>query len=444
MTKNILQDVMPPKKRSIRDIPLSRKREDVSSANNLSDFSGPIEGIRSSEGMVSSKNNQSKKIWWFLGVIFLVLFLFVISNIFSGAKITLVPKQEQVEFSATFTAFSSSDSDKDTEDISYNVITLEETGSMSTSNLTEKDVDKKSSGEIIIFNDDSSAPQRLVINTRFETPEGLIYRIPKSVVVPGKTVVGGKSVPGSVVVTVYADSPGESYNIGLTDFTVPGFKGTDKFSKFYARSKTAMKGGYSGIMKMVDDSELKDMKQIMHEDLVKKLKESVYAQIPGNLILYEDGIFIDFESQDNIDLGDSVQVVEKGFLRAVSFDRDSLSQYLANNILPEDMASETLEISNIEDLNFSVEEKDLVSIEDNDSFDFDISGSANFIWTFDEEKMKGDFSGQPKKNVNIILANFSGIKEAEVSISPFWKRNFPQNVDKIKIEKVFSASLENL
>src|SRR3989339_574806 len=407
MTKNILQDVMPPKKRSIRDIPLSRKREDVSSSNNLSDFSGPIEGIRSSEGMVAIARRKSRKIWWFLGVIFLVLFLFVISNIFSGAKITLVPKQEQVEFSATFTAFSSSDSDKDTEDISYNVITLEETGSMSTSNLTEKDVDKKSSGEIIIFNDDSSAPQRLVINTRFETPEGLIYRIPKSV-------------------------------------AVPGFKGTDKFSKFYARSKTAMKGGYSGIMKMVDDSELKDMKQSIHEDLVKKLKESVYAQIPGNLILYEDGIFIDFESQDNIDLGDSVQVVEKGFLRAVSFDRDSLSQYLANNILPEDMASETLEISNIEDLNFSVEEKDLVSIEDNDSFDFDISGSANFIWTFDEEKMKGDFSGQPKKNVNIILANFSGIKEAEVSISPFWKRNFPQNVDKIKIEKVFSASLENL
>ena len=45
----------------------------------------------------------------------------------------------------------------------------------------------KSSGKIIVYNNFSSEPQRLIIRTRFESPEGLVYRIPESIVVPGKT-----------------------------------------------------------------------------------------------------------------------------------------------------------------------------------------------------------------------------------------------------------------
>jgi hypothetical protein len=83
----------------------------------------------------------------------------------------------------------------------------------------ETDVQKKASGRIVIYNNHNSSPQRLVKNTRFETPEGLIYRINESVTVPGAKIEGGEKVPGSVEAEVMADIPGQKYNIGLTDFT---------------------------------------------------------------------------------------------------------------------------------------------------------------------------------------------------------------------------------
>ena len=72
----------------------------------------------------------------------------------------------------------------------------------------EEAVEVKASGKIMVYNNFSSEPQRLIIRTRFETKEGLIYRIPESIVVPGKTVKMGWETPGSKEIGVFADEPG--------------------------------------------------------------------------------------------------------------------------------------------------------------------------------------------------------------------------------------------
>ncbi|MBU4480273.1 hypothetical protein KKG48_02425 [Patescibacteria group bacterium] len=432
MPKNILQDVMPPTKKTIRDIPLpnNRKKAENKKENEkehgLSDFPGPIEDIR------PPKKGASKTKWWFLVVAVFVAVYFFLAFVFSGAEIILVPKQEKVDLELNLTAVRD-DIKSNEEGIPFKTILIEGEDSRSTSNVTEKEVDKKASGEIIVFNDYSSSPERLVINTRFETLDGLIYRIPKSTVIPGRTTVNGKTTPGSITVTVYADSPGEDYNIGLVDFTIPGFKGTDRFSKYYARSKTEMTGGYSGIMKVVEDNELEKMRNDINVDLEKELKSKVYSQVPEGYVLYEDGIFVDFQHQPNLDLGDSVQVVEKGILRAVLFDKSNLSNFIAENLIA-GLGEGIVEISNLEDLIFKIDNKENIKPWEDNQFTFSLSGSAQFVWTFDEEKMKADFAGQSKKNTDSILSNFIGITDAEVIISPFWKSTFPENTERIKIE----------
>ncbi|MBU1557889.1 hypothetical protein KKC45_02915 [Patescibacteria group bacterium] len=430
MPKNVLQDVMPPKRRSIRDIPLSGNRKvHEDSSGHLSNFSGPIEGIRSSK----KPGNFFKIKWWLVVIVILIASFTVFTIFFSGAKIVLVPKQEVIDFEANLVGVRE-DSNSELEGVPYSILKISSDGFRATSNVTEKEVEKKASGEITIFNEYSSSSERLIINTRFETPDGKIYRTPKSVTVPGKTTRDGKVIPGSVTITVYADSSGEAYNIGLVDFTIPGFKGTDRFSKFYARSKSPMEGGFSGVMKIVEDSELKQMKEDIHEDLKKELRDSVYSQIPEGFVLFNDGIYINFESQNNIDLGDSVQVVEKGILNAVIFDKIGLSNYLSRNVVS--LTDNEVEIANIDELDFSIDKREYVNPWEDVSFDFSLGGTPNFIWVFDEQKMKEDFAGQPKKNANSLLANYDGIKEAEVTMSPFWKMNFPSDVDKIDIERV--------
>jgi len=116
-------------------------------------------------------------------------------------------------------------SEKETGGVPFDIMLVDEVGLKEVQSTSEDTVKEKASGQITVFNDFNENTQRLIKNTRFETSEGLIYRIQNSVVVPGQTVdSSGKTVPGSIVVTVYSDQPGEKYNIGLTDFTIPGFK----------------------------------------------------------------------------------------------------------------------------------------------------------------------------------------------------------------------------
>ncbi len=101
----------------------------------------------------------------------------------------------------------------------------------------------KARGTVTIYNTYSAAPQKLVATTRLLTKDGVLFRLVDSVVVPGMKKVDGKMVPGEVTAAVIADKPGEEYNIGPSEFSIPGFKGSPRYGKFYAKSTQPMIGG---------------------------------------------------------------------------------------------------------------------------------------------------------------------------------------------------------
>ena len=53
-------------------------------------------------------------------------------------------------------------------------------------------MERKASGQIIVYNAYNDNNQKLIKNTRFETPDGKIYRIQASIIVPGTKVEEGK------------------------------------------------------------------------------------------------------------------------------------------------------------------------------------------------------------------------------------------------------------
>ena len=114
--------------------------------------------------------------------------------------------------------------------------------------------DQKAQGIVAVFNK-SKTPQVLIASTRLEAPDGKVYRIPKTIVVSGAKTQGGKTTPGVLDVTVVADKPGVEYNLGLSDFTLPGLKGSPKYELVFARSKTEISGGASGEQIIVGKSD---------------------------------------------------------------------------------------------------------------------------------------------------------------------------------------------
>ena len=104
----------------------------------------------------------------------------------------------------------------------------------------------KARGMVTLYNAFSKESQALVATTRLQSPEGKIFRIVKSVTIPGFSEQDGQVQPGSVDVEIQADESGEAGNIGATKFTIPGFSGGPKSEKIYAESRETLHGGGAG------------------------------------------------------------------------------------------------------------------------------------------------------------------------------------------------------
>ena len=163
---------------------------------------------------------------WLLGTVVIIVAGVLLLNYFAGATVTIVPKHETTTMDERFTAIKNATG----ADLPYAIMSTTTSLSIEVPATGEKTVTTKASGKIVVYNEQTVA-QRLIKNTRFESPTGKIYRINDSITVPKASISGGKTTPGSLEVTVYADEAGPEYNIAPTDFTLPGLKSSPTFKK---------------------------------------------------------------------------------------------------------------------------------------------------------------------------------------------------------------------
>ncbi len=425
MSQNSFNDIVPPKRRSIRNI--SRSNVPKSKVGQSYEYNNtpPIPPDR------SKTNFFSKYGTWIISVVLLVVAVIILSLIFSYSKIIVNPKQKEVTVDGQFTALR----EPEIGELSYEIMQIEKTVSKVVSATDKEQIEKKSSGKILIFNNFSSKKQRLVTNTRFETPEGLIYRINESVSIPGqKKNSDGSITPGSVEVTVYGDEPGEKYNIPLKDFTIPGFKGSPQYSKFYARSKTPMTGGFAGERLKVEDGLFSKTKQSLEKKLREEMLNQVYTDIPSDFYFFEGGTFFNFPEPQIFDDGDNKARIESsGIVYAVIFKRKDFAQYIAQETIS-DYEGLPVYILSTKDLTLKKPTGEISQPWEEDSFTFSLKGTASIVWTFDESRLKEDLRNRPKSAVNTILKGYPAIYKAHASINPFWRQSFGNDPEKILVE----------
>jgi hypothetical protein len=419
-----IEDIVPPERRTIRNITNQHSRLKKLAPQRNEDDTMHYENPRSAR--------SSRFGLWFVAGIAVVIFALAFSLLFSGAKVEIVPKQRTVLLNGTFEALKEVSG---AGTLMYNVMTIEKTGSKTIAATGKEQVETKASGDLIIYNNFNSSSQRLIKNTRFETSDGLIYRINDSVTVPGKTTKGGEDIPGSVRVTVYADDFGDKYNIGLTDFTIPGFKGSPRFDGFYARSATPMKGGFTGERLVAEADELVKAESEIKENLRQQLLSEAFSQKPEKSLLYEDAIFVEFELVADKEIGDSVEVVERAVLYGVLFDTKDFSRHIAEKTIA-DFDDSDVEIINLSDLDFAILDKQNSRPWEREQISFTLNGSASIVWLFDEDLLKQDLSGRSKDALSTVLSGYPSVERAEAVLRPFWKSSFPENIQKIKVKQI--------
>lgn len=460
--KNITQDIVPPKK-TIRDVELpSRSRDEAKKASKFTTredpFTRPVsihtpkntqtvhdEPIRIDRAEKveetptdnykyeyhEPKKTGKKFIFIFAGVAVLAL-AFGVSAMFKSATITVSPLVQTKTLDESFTA----KKDIGSNSLNFQVVTVTKDleKAIDPKDITsEQKVERKAKGTIIIYNNFGVAPQKLVATTRFQTPEGLIFRLVNPTTVPGKYTKDGKMLPGSVEAEVVADQSGPTYNVGLKDFTVPGLK-TDpaKYKTIYARSKSEMTGGFSGVEKTVTKDVLLKAEKEMEETLKANLSKDVVAQIPGDFVLFQNSLSYKFDPAVTVTTSAGTTVAKKkGVVSAIIFDKKALTKAVLVKVLP-DANPDIIKITNLDSLAFNFATSTPLG-SSLSTINFSLKGEANFVWVIDEARLKNDLLGLSKSNANTIMTAYPSIKEAWVLTRPFWNTKIPSDPKKVTI-----------
>lgn len=386
----------------------------------------PEFSLEKSKSMPSK--NFKKFTWIFFGVT-LAIFLFLVFTSLGKAKIKLIPKKDN--FSVTVPVKISQNISEP--DPIYGLlpgkeIEIKKTVSKVFPSSGTKKVFKKSEGKITIYNNFDTNPQVLVAGTRFQTPDGLIFRIPERVVVPaGKRTENGFE-PGKIEVKVVADRAGEDYNIEPAKFTIPGFLGSPRYKGFYAESFEKFSGGFIGMSKFVTEEDIKGAEEVLKQEFLTSVKNELADK---DMIILDD--LIDWDIKENGKSNKAGDLTNNFYLgleikiKTIAIKKDNVVEFLSKYINNSGQGIVLKDKLNINYLNpkFDKESKKV---------SLNLSASGQTIKEIKKEEIVKNILGKNVKDLKNFFENMEGIESAKINLSPFWIKSVPKDPEKVEID----------
>ncbi|MDB5224618.1 MAG: hypothetical protein JWO43_240 [Candidatus Adlerbacteria bacterium] len=425
-----MQDMIPPPEgdRSIRNIPIPanhRKTLTPMSERPAENFDTPRR---------PASRTPRRRIWVWLGgiIILAALGVILLSSMFDSATVSVHPHAATVTATGPITASPSGTAGAT---LTYQTMSVNRTASSSVTASGSSQVTKTASGQVTVYNTYSTAPQQLITNTRFAAPDGKIYRIHSAITVPGTTKAADGSVkPGTVTATIYADQPGEAGNrTDATQFTIPGFQGDPRYTKFYAQSTAPIAGGFVGTQPTVAPADLATAQNTMKQALSSQVNAAITSSVPDGFIVIPGTVSVSYGEVVQTASGDSAALLTQTATGNAAMVRSSdLAQALAVQAVA-DYKQEPIAFadpstvaltSNVASSSASVGPLSIT-----------ISGSPALVWQFDTDAIKQALIGKPKSSFEGIIGAFKpSVEAAEATLRPFWKSSFPSDPNKITVE----------
>lgn len=297
----------------------------------------------------------------------------------------------------------------------------------------------------------------LMATTRFQTPEGIVFRLQADSTIPAGTVEN----PGRLDVLVVADEKdangaavGERGNIGPTRFFLPALLEESK-DDLYAENSSPMTGGTSEVITRITEEDL----QAAQIKLEAELKDNVLAELRKevlsvgnskglNLKLLEDASVLQFGTAD-VDLpieligqeAETFDVTGSLDLAGVAYDSDALYDLLKAEILAVETPGKQLISVDKNSISLSVLEANVpedrykitAQIQGVEEYEIDteLEGGAELA-----KKIKEHIAGKSIEEAKAYIQNLAEVNQVQIKIWPVWSPTIPSLPDNIKIKSL--------
>lgn len=293
-------------------------------------------------------------------------------------------------------------------------------------------VSYKAKGTLVVSNAYSASPQTLVATTRFEAPNGIIFRLDERVTIPGAKISGKTTTPGLLEVNVTADSPGESSNLSPTKgWKIPGFKGTPRYEKFIVENTASMKGGFVGDTPVVSDEQ--------KEKTLTETKNSLSNLLNGEMLVLMSDTFklldkaqtfqiTKNEYQATKDDPNKFGMFIEGEMKRIVFKEEALKDELFKKH-GKKYIEQGYTTAQSFDLSYGTTTIDFV----NKKMEVSVKGSIAYIHDINPTALREDFKNRNESELRQRIFSLPGIENATISLWPFWVRTVPESDGRIEI-----------
>lgn len=383
--------------------------------------------------VVKKPRNKKLPIFIILALAFIGL-LYALSVIFAHATLYVHNKVQHFTFADEVFNMQRTESSA----LHFEIMIVDGNESKEMTFTETKELSTKARGEVVIYNAFAKTPVKLLINTRLEDDAKNIYMTDKAVTIPGYTMSGTKVVPGSVVVGITAQNPGEKYNGDPRDFVIFGYKGTAKATKIYARSKTSLSGGATGNVYTPSATEKGTISTDIGVLLRNKLEKKLQAQVPEGYVFYPGSsqFTLDLNSDNLTSKTSDAKIEAKATLSAVLIKSEDLQKAIIKAVYANVGADEISEISvpDMSKLIFAYKNPTDVINKSTTNINFTLSGDGDLVWNPDLEKLHTTIVGMQVDQLDKIFKADPGIENVRVILRPPWQKNLPKKANYITVK----------
>ena len=401
--------------------------------SNLRVIAPPLETDQAEISKSSPRSFWSRpKTWlWLTSLLVLIgLALWLITAFFSRVTVTVNFRKTQFQNSDTFLA------DKTITGTNLDQKTLPAEVFKDRKNTTQlfpasgrAQVSQKAKGEIVIYNAYNSKPQILVATTRFQAPDGKMFRLDSQVTVPGAEVVDGKIIPASVTANVTADVAGPGYNVGpVPKLTIPGFKGTPRYDAFYGNLPQGTSDGFIGERGVPTNQDIAAAKIKTTSILTGSFTENVLASRPADYKILEGASSVAVTKltvNSNTNAQGNFSVLGEAEYQAIGFRETDLKTILLQ-VATQNQPGQVFEKI---DLTYSNVKPNFTQ----GTLQFTAAAAGILRPDFSADKFKQSILGLGIGEAQSLTGKLPGLSDAKLSLWPTWLGTVPGDPQRVMI-----------